>query len=283
MRKLLILVSLMMPTIVQAQSPTIEKLKSSGTITIGHRESSTPFAFVDANGKATGYSIDMCDRVVDGLRKQLSLPDLKTRYLPVSAQTRIPLLVNGTVDMECGTTTITLGRRQQVEFSQPIYLTGTRIAVKKDSSIKGAADLAGKTVGFAQGTTDERIVREFAAKRDITNVRAVNFSDQAQGMLALETDRIDAFVADDILLFSLIAKSRNKDAMEVIGEPLSVAPYGIMLRQGDQEFRLAVDRALSDVFKSDNISEQFNKWFKPIGVPMTPQLETLFQLGALQE
>ncbi|MNL30461.1 Glutamate/aspartate periplasmic-binding protein precursor [compost metagenome] len=231
----------------------------------------------------TGYSIDVCDHVVESLKKQLSLPDLKVRYLPVSSQTRIPLLANGTIDMECGITTVTLGRRQQVDFSQPIFLTETRFAVKKGSAIKDLPNLAGKTVGSAQGTTDERVVRDLAASHNIKDMRLVNFSDQTQGILALETDRVDAFFADDVVLYSLIAQSRNKDSMEVVGPSLGASPYAIMLRRGDPDFKLAVDRGLAAFFRSDQAKPLFEKWLSPINVPFSQPLQTLFRLGALQD
>jgi glutamate/aspartate transport system substrate-binding protein len=283
MKAFIFALALIAPITAFAQSDTLEKIKSSGVITIGHRESAPPFSFVDANNNVSGYSIDVCNQVVEGLKKQLSLPDLKVRYLPVSSQTRIPLLGNGTVDMECGITTITLGRRQQVEFSQPIFSTETRFAIKKGSGIKKLADLNGKTVGSGQGTTDERIVRDLAAKHGIKDLRLVNFGDQAQGVLALETDRLDAFFADDVVLYSLISKSRNKESLEVVGPSFGVSPYAIMLRRDDPDFKLAVDRALAEFFRSDEVVGVFEKWFKPIDIPLSPQLQTLFKLGAIQE
>lgn len=283
MKAFIFALALIAPVCAQAQSATLEKIKSSGVITIGHRESAPPLSFVDANNNVSGYSIDVCNKVVDGLKKQLSLPDLKVRYLPVSSQTRIPLLGNGTVDMECGITTITLGRRQQVEFSQPIFSTETRFAIKKGSGIKDLADLNGKTVGSGQGTTDERIVRDLAAKYGIKDLRLVNFGDQAQGVLALETDRLDAFFADDVVLYSLISKSRNKESLEVVGPSFGVSPYAIMLRRDDPDFKLAVDRALAEFFRSEEVASVFDKWFKPIDIPLSPQLQTLFKLGAVQE
>ncbi|KFE51747.1 amino acid ABC transporter substrate-binding protein [Pseudomonas syringae] len=283
MKAFIFALALIAPISVFAQSATLEKIKSSGVITIGHRESAPPFSFVDANNNVSGYSIDVCNRVVEGLKKQLSLPDLKVRYLPVSSQTRIPLLGNGTVDMECGITTITLGRRQQVDFSQPIFSTETRFAIKKGSGIKDLTDLNGKTVGSGQGTTDERIVRDLAAKHGIKDLRLVNFGDQAQGVLALETDRLDAFFADDVVLYSLISKSRNKESLEVVGPSFGVSPYAIMLRRDDPDFKLAVDRALAEFFRSEEVVSVFDKWFKPIDIPLSPQLQTLFKLGAVQE
>lgn len=283
-RALFVAVALLSPNLASAQGAgTIDKIKQSGTITIGHRETSTPFSFIDENRKVSGYAVELCERVVDSLKKQLSLPNLQIKYLPVNPQTRIPLLTNGTVDMECGITTVTLGRQQQVDFSNAFYLTGTRIAVKKGSSIREVEDLGGKTVGFAQGTTDERIVRELAAKRGIQNVRTVNFKDQAEGILALETDRVDAFVADDIVLFSLIAKSRNKEQLAVVGRFLGFAPYGIMMRRNDPDFRLAVNRALAEIFRAGEMQPLFEKWFAPLGVPLTPALQTAFDLGGLQD
>lgn len=283
MKVFIFALALIVPLGALAQSATLDKIKDRGVVTIGHREAATPFSFIDENNNVAGYSIDVCNQVVEGLKNQLSMPDLTVHYLPVSSQTRIPLLGNGTIDMECGITTITLGRRQQVEFSQPIFSTETRFAVKKGSGIQGLADLAGKTVGSGQGTTDERIVRDLAAKYGITDLRLVNFGDQTQGILALETDRLDAFFADDVVLYSLIFKSRNKESMEVVGPSFGVSPYAIMLRRNDPDFKLAVDRALADFFRSDEAVTVFEKWFEPINIPFSPQLQTLFRLGAIQE
>jgi glutamate/aspartate transport system substrate-binding protein len=282
-RATLAVAAVLTPCAAWAQASTIDKIETSGAITIGYRETAIPFAFIDQEQKVTGYSIEICEQIVDSLKKRLKLPSIQIRYLPVSPQTRIPLLANGTIDLECGTTTITLSRRRQVSFSYPTFLTGTRFAVKRSSQIKELSDLAGKTIGFAQGTTDERIVREMAAKDGIQNIRQVNFKEVAEGMLALETGRVDAFVADDILLFSLISKSRRKDELEIVGPPLDLSPYGIMMRRNDDDFRLAVDAALSEIFRSNKIKELYAKWFSPLGVPLAPQLQTAFDLGALQE
>ena len=208
------------------------------------------------------------------------MPNLQIKYLPVNPQTRIPLLTNGTVDIECGSTTNNLTRQQQVDFTHITYVTGTRLLVSKKSGIREVEDLKGKVAGVAQGTTNEKIIRDLMESLKL-NVRLLYVKDHSEGMLALETDRIDAYVHDEVGQFALLAKSKKKDELAVVGRLLSFDPYGLMVRRDDSAFRLVANRVLSDLFRSGEIDAIFKKWFDPVGIPMTDDVRHIFRLQAL--
>jgi glutamate/aspartate transport system substrate-binding protein len=227
---------------------TLKKIRDNGAITIGHREASSPFSFFNSNKQPIGYAIDLCLKIVDEVKAVLEKPSLTIKYSIVNAQTRIPLVVDGTIDLECGSTTNTLARQQQVDFSPVYFTTGTRI---ENGQARGA--------------------------------QLVVTKDYAEGMVALETKKADAFATDDIVLFGLLAKSEKKEDLEVVGRYLTYDPYGIMYRRGDPDFRLAVSKALARVFRSGEIAKIYAKWFDPVAVPMSPLLKAGFELQALPE
>ena len=259
---------------------TLKKGKESGVFTIGHREASYPFAFYDDKKNPAGFAVELCTRVGEAVRKELNMPNLQIKYLPVNPQTRIPLLTNGTVDIECGSTTNNLTRQQQVDFTHITYVTGTRLLVSKKSGIREVEDLKGKVAGVAQGTTNEKIIRDLMESLKL-NVRLLYVKDHSEGMLALETDRIDAYVHDEVGQFALLAKSKKKDELAVVGRLLSFDPYGLMVRRDDSAFRLVANRVLSDLFRSGEIDAIFKKWFDPVGIPMTDDVRHIFRLQAL--
>lgn len=266
---------------VQAQelSGTLAKIAENGEIVIGHRESSVPFAYLDENQEPIGYSMDLCMKIVEAVAEELET-EIDVRYVPVNPKTRIALMANGTIDLECGSTTNNLTRQQQVEYLPVTFVTGTKIMARRDSGISSVADLGGKAVALAQGTTNERAVKaaveQLGLEVDILPVR-----DHAEGMLALETDRVDAYATDHILLFGLISKSKTPEDFEVVGDFLSFDPYALMVRRDDSAFELVGKKALAEVFRSGEIVEIYNKWFEPLGVPADPLLISAFQLGAL--
>ncbi|MFK7963798.1 MAG: amino acid ABC transporter substrate-binding protein [Burkholderiaceae bacterium] len=272
--------SLASPLAASAQNTgTLAKIAESGEIVIGHRESSVPFAYLDENQKPVGYSIDLCMKVVDAVAKEVG-KELTIKYVPVNPKTRIALMANGTIDLECGSTTNNLTRQQQVEYLPVTFVTGTKIMARKGSGISSVKDLDGKAVALAQGTTNERAVK--AAIKDLgMKVKILPVRDHAEGMLALETDRVDAYSTDHILLHGLIAKSKTPDAFEVVGDFLSFDPYALMVRRDDSAFELVGKKALAEVFRSGEIKEIYAKWFDPLGVPADPLLEAAFRLGAL--
>jgi glutamate/aspartate transport system substrate-binding protein len=262
---------------------TLKKINDSNTITVGHRESSQPFSYYDETKQPIGYAMDLCNKVVEEVKKVLKKPGLQVSYMMVNAQTRIPMVMNHTIDMECGSTTNTLGRQQQVDFSAIYFTTGTRVLTRKAAKAREIEDFQTKSVGVVGGSTNERAVRAMIDSGKLQNIRLVVLKDYADGLAALETNGVDAFATDDIVLYGLLSKSRMKDELEVVGRLLTYDPYGIMVRRDDSAFRLVVNRALADVFRSGEAEKIYAKWFNPMGVPISPFMKAGFALQALPE
>jgi glutamate/aspartate transport system substrate-binding protein len=270
------------PVTAQEFTGTLAKVAESGVITLGHRESSVPFAYLDENQQPIGYSIDLCMKIVDKVAETVG-KELEVRYVPVTPQTRLALMANGTIDLECGSTTNKLSRQEQVEYLATTFVTGTKLMVRKDSGISSIADLGGKAVALAQGTTNELAVKAAIETLGLEDVRVLPVRDHAEGMLSLETDRVDVYATDHILLYGLISKSKTPDDFEVVGDFLSYDPYGLMVRRNDSAFELVGKAALAEVFRTGEIMEIYAKWFDPLGVPATPLLQASFALNALPE
>jgi glutamate/aspartate transport system substrate-binding protein len=260
---------------------TLAKIAESGEIVLGHRESSVPFAYLNDAQEPIGYSMDLCMKVVEAVEETLG-KDIEVRYVPVNPKTRIALIANGTIDLECGSTTNNLTRQQQVEYLPTTFVTGTKILTRKDSGISSVDDLDGKAIALAQGTTNERAIKAAVEARGL-DVKILPVRDHAEGMLSLETDRVDAYSTDHILLHGLIAKSKTPDDFAVVGDFLSFDPYALMVRRDDSAFELVGKTAIAEVFRSGEINEIYSKWFDPLGVPADPLLQAAFQLGALPE
>ncbi|WP_424944707.1 amino acid ABC transporter substrate-binding protein [Aliiroseovarius crassostreae] len=269
------------PAAAEDRTGTLAKIDASGEIVIGHRESSVPFAYLDENQNPVGYSIDLCMKVVEAVSAELG-KELSIKYVPVNPKTRIALMANGTIDLECGSTTNNLTRQEQVEYLPTTFITGTKLMVRKDSGISSVADLGGKAVALAQGTTNERAVKAAIEELGL-DVKVLPVRDHAEGMLSLETDRVDVYATDHILLFGLIAKSKTPEDFAVVGDFLSFDPYALMVRRDDSAFELIGKKALADVFRSGEINEIYAKWFDPLGVGQTDLLKAAFQLNALPE
>lgn len=274
----------------QELTGTLKKIKDSGTIVIGHREASVPFAYIGPDSKPIGYSMDLCMKVVDAVKAEIGADKLDVKLVPVTPQTRIPLIANGNIHMECGSTTNNLTRQKQVDFAYTTYITGTKLLVKRTSKIKEVEDLAGKAIALAQGTTNERAIKEAIEKLKIQNVKVLNVKDHAEGFLALETDRVDAYSTDDILLYGLIAKAKNPAAYDVVGRFLSFDPYALMLPRDDSAFRLVVNRTLAEMFRTGEIEKIYAKWFTsqipgstPLNVPLTDTLRGNFLVQAFPQ
>ena len=259
----------------------MDKIASSGEIVLGYRESSVPFSYLDENQQPIGYSIDLCMKIVDAVAAELD-KELTVRYVPVNPKTRIALMANGTIDLECGSTTNNLTRQQQVEYLPVTFVTGTKILTRKDSGISSVDDLDGKSIALAQGTTNERAIKAAVEKAGM-DVKVLPVRDLAEGMLSLETDRVDAYSSDHILLFGLISKSKNPDDFVVVGDFLSFDPYAIMVPRNDSAFELVGKKALAEVFRSGEIYDIYGKWFDDLGVPADDLLKAAFTLGGLPE
>ncbi len=277
------------PAFAQELTGTLKKVKESGTITIGHRETSIPFSYLYDKQQPIGYSMELCMAVVEEVKKTLNMPTLAVKMNPVTSQTRIPLMANGTIDLECGSTTNTLKRQEQVDFAPTTFITGTKLVVKKSAKIKSYKDLKGKTVVVTQGTTNERVIK---ALNDAENLgmKFLSAKDHGESFLTVESGRAAAFAMDDVLLYGLVAKSKKPADFAVVGEYLSYDPYAIMHRRNDADFALAVNRALSAMFRSGDINKLYDKWFvgklpdgSTMGMPMSPLLKSAFTSQALPE
>jgi glutamate/aspartate transport system substrate-binding protein len=280
---------LAVPAAAQELTGTLKKIKDSGTITIGHRETSIPFSYLDDKQQPIGYSMDICAAVVEEVKKELGLAQLAVKYNPVTPQTRIPLISNGTIDIECGSTTNTLTRQKQVGFAPITFITGTKLLVKKSAKVKSYKDLKNKTVVVTQGTTNERVIKALSDK-DNLNIKFLNAKDHGESFLTVESGRAVAFSMDDILLYGLIAKAKNPRDYEVVGDYLSYDPYGMMYRKGDEDFGVVIRRAIAKLMSSGDITKLYNKWFleklpsgETMGVPMSPLLKAAITLQALPE
>src|SRR5450830_26756 len=271
------------PVFADELTGTLKKIKESGTITLGHRDSSIPFSYIaDASGKPVGYSHDIQLAIVEGIKKDLGLPDLKVKYNLVTSQTRIPLVQNGTVDVECGSTTNNAERGQQVDFSVGIFEIGTRLLSKKDSVYKDFADLKGKNVVTTAGSTSERIIKAMNADKQM-GMNVISAKDHGEAFNMLESGRAVAFMMDDALLAGEMAKAKKPDDWAVTGTPQSYEIYGCMVRKDDPAFKKAVDDAIVAIYKTGEINKIYAKWFtQPIppkglnlNFPMSDELKAL--------
>jgi glutamate/aspartate transport system substrate-binding protein len=269
------------PVSAQELYGTLKKVKESKTFTIGFREASFPFAFYDDAKKPTGFAVELCTRIGEAVKTAVG-GGIEIKYLPVNPQTRIPLLTNGTIDIECGSTTNNLARQQQVDFSYSFYVTGGRLLASKASGIKDIEDLKGKVVGVAAGTSNEKVLKEWIDKLKI-QTRIVSVRDHAEGMLSLETGRVDAYAHDEVGAFSLLAKSTQKDKFHVVGRYLSFDPYGLMIRRDDTAYRNVVNKTLAMIFRSDEILPMYKKHFDPYSIPLTDAVEWNFKLNAMPD
>jgi len=241
-------------------SPTLKKIKDSGTITIGHRDSSMPFSYYDDQQKVVGYALDICMKVVDAIKAELKMPNLQVKLNPVTSATRIPLIANGTIDLECGSTTNNLDRQKQVGFTNTYFVTANRYVAKKASNIKTLADLKGKTVVSTSGTTNLKWLTEENGKQNL-GMNILTAKDHAEAFLMVETDRAAAFFMDDILLYSLVASSKAPADYVIGAEAYTIEPYGIMLRRDDPAFQKVADNATAQLYKSGAITPIYSKWF----------------------
>jgi glutamate/aspartate transport system substrate-binding protein len=247
-----------------AQDGTLKKVKDSGAITIGHRDASLPFSYYDDKQQPIGYAMDLCMKIVDAVKAELKMPALKVNYQLVTSANRIPLMANGTIDLECGSTTNNLARQEQVWFTITHFVTANRWVAKKSSNIKALADLKGKTVVSTAGTTNIKQITEINAAQNL-GMNIISANGHSEAFQMVETGRAVAFVMDDILLAGLVAQSRAPADYEISAAGLSVEPYGIMVRKDDKAFKAVVDKAMSAVYTSGQINAIYDKWFqKPV-------------------
>ncbi|KIM00182.1 Glutamate Aspartate periplasmic binding protein precursor GltI [Paramagnetospirillum magnetotacticum MS-1] len=276
-----------LPALAEDLAGTLKKVGDSGTLTLGIRESSYPLSYLDDGQKPIGYHIDICTRLAEAVKTRLALPALKVETLPVTSQNRIPLVQNGTVDLECGSTTNNEARARQVAFAPTTFVTKVRMAVKKSSGITSIAQLAGKPVAITTGTTSVQLVRAHKKGQNVA-FKEIYGKDHADSFLLLETDRAVAFVMDDNLLAGLIATSKAPGDYAIVGEVLSVEPIAIMLRRDDPQFKALVDDTVKAMMASGEVERIYAKWFQspipPRGInmafPMSGQLKSLIKSPA---
>ncbi|PKO94530.1 MAG: amino acid ABC transporter substrate-binding protein [Betaproteobacteria bacterium HGW-Betaproteobacteria-10] len=252
-------VSVALPVHAQ-ESLTLKKIKDTGTISLGHRESSIPFSYYDDKQQVIGYSHEMMLKAVEGIRENLKMAKIDTKLMPITSANRITLVQNGTIDIECGSTTNNLERQKQVGFSTTIFVIGTKLLAKKNSGINDFPDLAGKNVVTTAGTTSERLLRRMNEEKKM-GMNVISAKDHGEAFLTLETGRAVAFMMDDALLFGEIAKARRASDWAVVGTAQSKEAYGCMLRKDDPEFKKVVDAALTKAMTSGDAEKIYNKWF----------------------
>ena len=263
---------------------TLAKVAEANKIMLAYRESSVPFSYLEAPGKPIGFAVDIANAVVAAVKKQTGKPNLEVGWMAVTSQNRIPLLSNGTIDLECGSTTNNTARGKEVDFAINHFYTGTRLLVKKSSGIKNWADLKGKKVAITTGTTNMLVVRKYNEEKKL-DLDVVGTKDHADALLLVETDRASAFPMDDILLFGLKANAKDPAALDVVGDALQVEPYACMLRKDDPKFKALVDGVITGMMKSGEFEKLYNKWFmgpippknQAIGLPMNQELKDNIQ------
>lgn len=271
------------PLVAAELTGTLKKIKESGSITLGHRDASIPFSYFGNDPQQPiGYSHDIQLKVVEAIKQELGLPELKVRYNLVTSQTRIPLVQNGTVDIECGSTTNNVERQQQVDFSVGIFEVGTRLLTKKSTGIQEFSDLTGKNIVTTAGTTSERLIKSMNADKAM-DMNIISAKDHGESFLMLESSRAAAFMMDDALLYGEMAKAKKPADWVVTGTPQSYEIYGCMVRKGDPAFKNVVDGAITATFASGEINAIYDKWFmQPVppknlnlNFPMSTQLKQL--------
>lgn len=274
----------LMPVSAHALTGTLAKIKDSGVIVIGYRESSIPFSYLDENKRPVGYSMDICMRVVDVVRSSLGLPNLKVEYRPVTSANRIELVKAGSVDLECGSTTNNLDRQKEVAFSVTTFVAANRMVSKKSSGIRILLNLKNKPVVSTAGTTSLRQLKETNV-RESYNMTILEGRDHAESFAMVEDGRAVAFSMDDILLASLVASSKNPAEYALSVQALSVEPYGMMMRREDAEFKNTVDNVITSLFRNGEIKKIYAKWFRSpippkginLNVPMSGVLEQVIK------
>ncbi len=278
MAALLVAAASALPLASNAQ--TLEKVAANNKITVSYREAAVPFSYALSPTRAVGFAVDLTDAIVDEVRIKLNKPNLEVVRIPVTGQNRIPLLVNGSYDLECGSTTNTAARGKEVSFAISHFYAGTRLLVKTGAGVKGYADLANKPVAAVAGSTNEKVLRKYSDENRL-NIQFVLAKDYGDALQTLKDDRALALALDDVLLYGLRANAEDPASFAVVGETLQVEPYGCMLRKDDPEFKKLVDGTIARLMKSGEFSRLYAKWFlspiPPKGVvldmPMSTQLK----------
>jgi glutamate/aspartate transport system substrate-binding protein len=273
----------------QELTGTLKKIKDSKTVVLGHRGSSIPFSYVNKPGEPIGYSIDLCNAVVDEISKEFEGVEIAVKYQKVTAETRIPAVRSGEVDLECGSTTANFARSREVAFSPIFFVAGTKVLVPRSSAINSYRDLRDKTVVVTAGTTNQAAVQAISDKQQL-GIKLLIGTDHAESFAMLQDAKADGFASDDVLLYGLVATTKTGDQYHVVGEYLSYDPYGLMYRKDDPDFAAVVDRAFARLAQSRELVDLYNKWFQqrlPTGetldLPMSAHLEEIFRVEGVPD
>ncbi|MGH8640279.1 MAG: amino acid ABC transporter substrate-binding protein [Burkholderiales bacterium] len=262
-------------------SGRLKNIAATKTITIAYRADATPFSFTDEKKQVGGFSIDVCKRVVASIERQLKIQGLQVKWHPVTVQNRFDAVARGQADMECGSSTVTLSRLKQVDFSSYIYIESTGLLTRAASGLRRFSDLSDKKIGVLAGTTNERVVRAQLQRR-LLSATVVPFKTREEAFGALEDGKVDAFAGDKMLLVGAASKSKDQKALYLMADELSFEPYAIVLPRGDSDFRLAVNTGLSQLYDSNEIQQIFGRWFAAFGDP-GPITKIMYILGTIPE
>jgi ABC-type amino acid transport substrate-binding protein len=272
-----------LPAGAQELTGTLKKIKDAGSVTIGYRESSFPFSYLNAAKRPIGYSIDLCLEIVEEAKNTLGIDDLAVKYVPVTPDNRIDMVASGKVDLECGSTTANRERQKRVAFSPVIFVSGTKLMVRRPIRIRSYLDLKGKTVAVTSGTTNQAALKTLADKRKL-DIHFLIGKDHAESFSLLENGKVDAFATDDVLLHGFIARSGRSKELAVVSDFLSYDPYGIMYRKEDPDFDAVVKSAFERLATSRELEQTYNKWFlrtlstgERLNLTMSPQLREIFE------
>jgi ABC-type amino acid transport substrate-binding protein len=278
---LLTIAALAGPVLAAEPEGTLKKIKRTSTMTLGYRESSRPFSFVGDDGKPAGYSVDLCTRVAASVGKELALPSLQVKWVKVTVESRMQAVASGTIDLECGSTTASLSRQEQVDFSNLTFADGGSLLVTDASMIRGVSTLGGKRVAIIPGTTTEKSLAEALKKHTVT-ATMVPVKDHAAGVAALDNGTADVYASDRVILIGIGRTSKDPAKLSLVDDYFSYEPYGLMLRRGDAAFRLSVNRALASTYRSGEIVPIFEKWFGSM-TTAGPLIAAMYLLNGLPE
>lgn len=266
----------------QASEGTLEKIARTGEFLIGYRTDSSPLSYENADGQPSGYSVDLCRRIAAGVKAHLDKKDLETKFVRVKSDERISAIVSGKIDIECGSTTITLSRLEHVDFTLPTFVTGGSVLTLAQNGIQGMSDLSGKKVGVVRGTTTVEQLRNFL-QQNLIDAEVVTVADRKEGMNQLNHSDIDAFASDQIVLIGQIIEAVFPKRYSLMDETFSYEPYGLVVRRNDADFRLIANKAITQLYRSGQHIQIFNKWIGRIGIRPPPILVTMYQLNTLPE
>jgi glutamate/aspartate transport system substrate-binding protein len=265
-----------------AAEGTLEKIARTGEFVIGYRTDSLPLSFRNGQGRPAGYSVDLCRRIGEGVQQHLADEDITVKFVPVSSDERIAAVVDGAIDIECGSTTITLSRQELVDFSLPTFVTGGSVVSLKESGIQTTSDLAGKRIAVAKGTTTEQQLRDYLAANAI-DAEIVVVGDRTEGWARMNQDNVDAMASDQIVLIGLIMSSPDPTRYWLDSEIFSYEPYAFVVRRDDADFRLVVNRAIAEIYRRGDESDIYYRWIGKAGIEVPPVVAVMYQLGALPE